>query len=547
MSTMQQEAPTGSAQKQTDFDAVVIGAGFAGLYMVYKLRELGLSVRALESGSEVGGTWYWNSYPGARTDSESHYYCYSFSKELLEEWKWQERYPSQPEVYSYLKHVADKFDLRRDIDFGRRVTSAVWHENACVWNISTDTGDTYRSRYLISAMGILSAPHVPALKGLETFRGEHYVTARWPKEGVDLTGKRIGVIGTGATGIQFVPIAAQSAEQVCVFQRTANYVVEAQNRVLDDKARSEIAKNYDDIWQRVREHSFAMPFESPNRLAAQTAPEDLQRIYEEGWQKGGFRFLFETFDDLVVDEKANETAAEFVRSKIREIVKDPKVAEMLSPRDYPLGGKRLPAGHSYFEAFNRDNVTLVDIKASPIEEVTETGIRTATDDYELDMIVFATGFDAFTGALTRVDIRGVDGASLKDKWQDGPRTLFGLGSHGFPNLFAIGGPQTPFANNPPCTERQVEWIANAIRFLGDHGLKRMEPTLDAEGRWVAHTAEVANMTLLPQGVKVGSWFTGANIPGKKPVIQVYFGGANNFNALLAECASKGYEGYDLGS
>jgi len=547
MTTMQQDAQSAAGERKTDFDAVVVGAGFAGIYMLHKLRDdLGLDVRVIESGSDVGGAWYWNKYPGVRTDSESQYYCYSFDRELYGEWPWKERYPCGEEVQQYLSYVADRFDLRRDIDFDRYVRSAVWDEDTGRWTVTTDTGEIYRTPYFISAMGILSAPYRPDIKGLDTFKGQQVMTAMWPAQGVDLAGKRVGIIGTGSTGIQVVPEAAKVASQVYVFQRTPNYVVEAQNRPLSDTDRQWIRENYDLVWGKVHSHPFAMAFDSPNRLAVETGEEERKKIFDEGWEKGGFRFLFETFDDLMVDEQANEAAAEYLRDKIRSIVKDPVTAEKLIPRDYPLGGKRLPAGHGYYEAFNRDNVTLVDVKSAPIQEVNETGLRTADgQQHDLDVLVIATGFDAFSGALTRVDVRGVGGQDIKSKWAHGPRTLFGLTVHGFPNLFAVGGPQTPFANNPPGTERQVEWIAAVIENMRAHGYTRVEPSRDTEDAWVAHTNEISTFTLASRGGPVGSWISGANIPGKEQVIQVYFGGADAYNAKLAECRANNFHGYEF--
>jgi cyclohexanone monooxygenase len=546
MTTMDHSVRGATGEKKTDFDAIVVGAGFAGLYMLHKLRnDLGLHVRAIEAGSDLGGAWFWNKYPGVRTDSESQYYCYSFDRELYGEWPWKERYPSGGEVQQYLSHVADRFDLRRDIDFDRRVESAVWNEETGTWTLTTDKGEVHTCRYFISAMGILSAPHRPDIKGLETFAGQQVMTALWPSEGVDMAGKKVGIIGTGSTGIQLLPEAADLAAEVFLFQRTANYVVEAQNHDLTDADRQSIRENYDTTWNKVRSHPFAMAFDSPQRLAVETGEEERKKIFDEGWEKGGFRFLFETFDDIMVDEDANEAAAEYVRDKIRSIVKDPEVAEKLIPQGYPLGGKRLPSGHRYFEAFNRDNVHLVDIKSAPIQEVNPDGIRTSDAQYDLDILVVATGFDAFTGALTRVDVRGLDGKDIKSEWSHGPRTLFGLTVNGFPNLFAVGGPQTPFANNPPGTERQVEWIAAAIEYMGKNGFTRMEPSAEAEAAWIDHTNEVATFTLASRGGNVGSWISGANIPGKHHVIQVYFGGADAFNAKLAECEAQDFVGFEF--
>ncbi|MDT7654026.1 MAG: hypothetical protein QOI36_5432 [Pseudonocardiales bacterium] len=532
---------------EPDFDLVIIGAGFAGLAMLNRARELGLRSRVYEAGDGVGGTWYWNRYPGARTDSECYYYCFSFSEEIVREWTWSERYPGQPEMLRYFDFVADRFDLRRDIRFGTRITSAAFDDASGNWEVVTDGGERVRTSYVVTGLGLLSAPHLPDFPGLESFEGDWYMTSRWPQDGADLVGKRVGIIGTGATGVQAIPLIAQEAAHLTVFQRTPNYVVPAQNRPMEPDEIVELKAKHYEILQKARDHSFAMPFNPGHGPASGVSPEERQRIYEEGWASGGFRFLFETFDDLLVDSESNESAAEFIRSKIRETVHDPEIADLLSPRGYPYGGKRPPAGHDYYEAYNRENITLVDVSNAPIQEVTPGGILAGDTEYEFDVIVFATGFDAVTGALTGIDIRGRDGFELKRKWEDGPRTYLGLTAHGFPNLFTISGPGSPFANLPVCIEKNVEWIGNAIDHARREGIDTIEATREAEDDWVARVQDVVSGTLLTQGEAVHSWFTGANIPGKAHVVNVWFGGANNYFAICDGVAEKGYEGLVLSS
>ena len=541
---MEQRQISDNTNATAEFDAIVIGAGFSGLGMLNRLRELGLSARVYEAGNGVGGTWHWNRYPGARTDSECYYYCYSFSKELLQDWTWSERYPGQPEMLRYLNHVADRFDLRKDIQFNTRVTSAVFNEKTGRWDVETGNGEHINAQFLITGLGLLSTPHIPDFKGIDSFEGETYFAAQWPHEKVDFEGKRVGLIGTGASGIQATPIVAEEADRLTVFQRTPNYVVPAQNRPMEPEVLQKIKNNYDEILKKARGHSFAMPIDAPNRLAVETSPEERERIYEAGWQAGGFRYIFETFDDLLVDQAANDTAAEFIRSKIRQIVHDPETAELLCPKGYPFAGKRPPAGHGYYETFNRDNVTLVDISKSQIE-ITPKGVRTSGTEYEFDVLIFATGFDAVTGSLDKIDIRGRGGASLKKKWEGGPRTYLGLTSHEFPNLFMLTGPGSPFANLPVCIEQNIGWIGNAIEHMRQNDVKVIEPTQKAEDDWVALVKSVSDQTLLPQGAKVRSWFTGANIPGKAQVISVWFGGAMNYFDVCDEVAEKGYEGLKL--
>lgn len=530
--------------REAEFDAIVVGAGFSGLYMLYRLRELGLSARVYEAGGDVGGTWYWNRYPGARCDSESHYYCYSFSKELLQEWEWTERYPGQPEILRYLNHVADRFDLRREIQFDTRVTAAVYDAPSNRWTITTSDGGCVTARYFITAVGCLSVANIPQIKGLETFQGKWYHTGAWPQEGVDFTGQRVGVIGTGATGIQLVPEVARQADQVVVFQRTPNYAVPGRNRPLDKAFHEQVRANYDAIWQRARESFAGFPIGPSEQSALAVSPEERQRVYEKAWETGGFYFLLDTFFDLLLNQEANDTAAAFIRTRIRDLERDPAVAERLSPQDHPFGTKRPPLEHGYYAAFNRENVTLVDVRSSPITEITPAGLRTQDTQYDLDSIVFATGFDAMTGALLKMEIRGRDGLALKEKWSAGPRTYLGLSTHGFPNMFMITGPQSPsvLTNMPVSIEQHVEWIAACIKYALDRDLGRIEPTQEAEDGWVAHVAQVADLTLYPQ---TDSWYMGANVPGKPRVFMPYVGGVGNYRRFCDEVAANGYEGFAL--
>ena len=530
----------------THVDAVVIGAGFSGLYMLHRLRGLGLSARVYETGEDVGGTWYWNRYPGARCDVESVYYSYSFSRELEQEWEWSRRYPDQPEVLAYLGHVADRFDLRRDIQFGTTVTAATFDEARNDWSVHTDRGDAVRARFLITAVGCLSATNVPDIPGLETFSGEWYHTGAWPHEGVDLRGKRVGLVGTGSTGIQATPVIADEAAHLTVFQRTPNFTVPAQDGPLEATAVRELKTRYPEIRENARHSFVGLPVDYSETSAFEVTPEEREKVYEAGWRRGGFYFLFESFQDLLVDQTANDTAAEFVRSKIRGIVEDPETAELLSPRDHPYGTKRPPLDTKYYETFNRDNVTLVDVRTWPIQAITPTGIRTANGSFDLDVIVFATGFDAMTGTLAKIDLRGRGGRSLAEKWEAGPRTYLGLGIAGFPNLFTITGPCSPsvLSNMVVSIEQHVDWISDCIDHMAREGHTRIEATEVAEEAWVDHTNEAADATLYP---RANSWYLGANIPGKTRVFMPYVGGVGTYRQICDEVAARGYEGFALGT
>jgi len=543
---MSADPATTAGDEPRDFDALVVGAGFAGLYQLLCLRDrLGLSVRVLEAGGGVGGTWYWNRYPGARCDSESHSYCYFFSRELLEEWEWTERYPEQPEILRYLNHVADRFDLRRDIRFDTRVVSASRDEAANRWIVDTASGERYTATFLVTAVGCLSTANVPDIPGLETFAGACYHTGQWPPDGVDLTGKRVGQIGTGSTGIQAAPVIARAAAHLTVFQRTANYSVPARNAPLTPAFKRWVRENHDEIREVTRSTPNGHPFRIAARRVADVSPEERQAIYEAAWETGGLQFRA-SFQDLLSDKAANDTAAAFLKAKIREIVKDPATAEMLAAIDHPYAAKRPPIDSGYFETFNRDNVTLVDIRADPIRRIVPEGVETASGArYPLDVLVFATGFDAMTGPLLAMNITGRDGLPLRDAWRAGPRTHLGLQVPGFPNLFTLTGPGSPsvLCNLPVAIEQHVEWVTDCIAHLRATGVARIEATEAAAEEWGAHVEEAANATLLP--LARHSWYFGANVPGKPRAFMPYAGGMTRYRAICDDIAARGYPGFLL--
>ncbi len=528
------------------YDAIIVGAGFAGLYQLHKLRdELGLSVRVLEAGEGVGGTWYWNRYPGARCDSESYSYSFSFSDALQQEWEWTERYPKHDEIRRYLNHVADRFDLRRDIQLGTRVTAASFDDATNRWTVTTERGERFAASFLITAVGCISSANIPQISGLESFRGPWYHTGRWPHEGVDFTGKRVGLIGTGSTGIQATPVIAEQAAHLTVFQRTANYSVPARNAPLDPAFKRDVKANYAQIRAVMRSTVNGHPFTIADTPALSVSEAERQQLYERAWEVGGLRFRA-TFKDLLTSKEANDTAVRFLHDKIRSIVKDPDVAEALLPKDHAFATKRPPIDTNYFETFNRDNVSLVDLKATPIETITPDGIRTSAGEIPLDVIVFATGFDAMTGTLLAMDISGSGGRSLRDDWAAGPHTYLGLQTPGYPNLFSITGPGSPsvLTNMPVAIEQHVEWIADCLQYMRANGLTRIEATQPAADRWVEHVNEAANATLLPTAKS--SWYLGANIPGKPRVFMPYAGGMARYAGLCAEVAKDGYRGFLLG-
>jgi cyclohexanone monooxygenase len=525
-------------------DVAVVGAGFAGLYMLLRLRRLGLAVRVFEAGGDVGGTWYWNRYPGARCDVESVQYSYSFDEALQQEWAWSERFATQPEILRYLNHVADRFDLRRDIQLDTRIAAARFDEASSAWTLTTDEGATIVASHCVMATGCLSAARVPDIAGRDRFKGETYHTGAWPHEGVDFKGKRVAVIGTGSSGIQVVPEIAKDAASLHVFQRTPNFSIPARNAPLTSDYVQQWKSSYAELRRRAREDTRSGTiYDFATKSALAVSEEEREREYETRWANGGANFMH-AFNDLVVNETANKTAADFVRQKIRTTVKDAGVAEALCPFDYPIFTKRICIDSDYFETFNRDTVSLVDLRKTPIEEITAEGVRTSDADYPFDAIVFATGFDAMTGALTSIDIRGRDDASLKEKWADGPRAYLGLMSAGFPNLFMVTGPGSPsvLSNVVVSIEQHVDWIADCLKHLRESGAVRIEARPDAEDRWVSHVNEVAYTTLYP---RAASWYMGANIPGKTRVFMPYIGGVNVYRRKCNEVAGNDYEGFRL--
>jgi cation diffusion facilitator CzcD-associated flavoprotein CzcO len=532
---------TSSAQNQLDnFDAIVIGAGVCGLYQLYRLRQLGLSVRVFEDGDGVGGTWYWNRYPGCRFDSESETYGYSWSEELLQEWDWKEHFSGQPENERYLNYVADKFDLRRDIQLKARVKSAVYDEKANRWEIQLESGQRARAQFLVAAVGVLSAHYVPPFTGIESFKGESYHTSRWPKEQVNLTGKCVAVIGTGATAVQLIPIVAKEVSHLTVFQRTPNYCAPLRNGLVTPETQRRFKANYPEMHKRIRETPAGFMHNFDPRKTLEVPKEERLARYEELWAQPGFSKWLANFQDIMTNREANEDFAEFVRNKIRARVKDPVVAEKLVPKDHPFGAKRIPLETDYYEAFNRDNVLLVDVRETPIECITPKGIKTSNKEYEFDVIIYATGFDAVTGPLTQIDVRGEGGQLFKDRWADGPRTYLCLQTAGFPNLFIASNPA--LCNYTVCAEMIVEWITDCVRYMREKNFTRIAPTPQAEAAWVRHMDESAARTIL---YDTNSWFMGANIPGKKRAILLYAGSAATYRKECQDAAAKGYEGFVL--
>jgi cyclohexanone monooxygenase len=524
-------------------DVVIVGAGFAGLYALKRVRDLGFSARVFEAGSGVGGTWFWNRYPGARCDIESLEYSYSFSEELQSEWRWSERYASQPEILRYLNHVADRFDLRRHIQLNTRVTAATFDEDANRWTIRTDGGESLSARFCIMATGCLSAANIPEIPGLDSFQGKSYHTGCWPHEGVDFTGHRVGVIGTGSSGVQCSPMIARQASHLFVFQRTPNFIVPAQNRPLSPEVIDDWSANRAEYRNHARASHFGLLVKGCEQPAVQVSAEERRQEYERRWSYGGLGFLA-TYPDLLLNMEANDTLGEFLRCKIRSTVRDQETAEKLVPKDFPVGTKRLCVDTGYYETFNRPNVTLIDIRATPIQEITPGGLRTADAEYALDSIVFATGFDAMTGALSKVDIRGRHGMSLKEKWSDGPSTYLGLTIAGFPNLFLVTGPGSPsvLSNMIVSIEQHVDFIADCLAYLRQNELVSIEATSVAEAAWTEHVTEVANFTLFPQA---NSWYVGANIDGKPRGFMPYIGGVGTYRQKCDSVAANGYEGFAL--
>lgn len=538
---------TADARTPVELDALVIGAGFSGLYQLHRLRDdLGLKTLVLEAAGGVGGTWYWNRYPGARCDSESQGYAYFFSRELHEAWQWSQRYPEHDEICRYLNFVADRLDLKKDIRFGTRVVACRYLEGPNLWEVTTEGGGKYRARWLITAVGCLSSANVPDIPGLDDFRGDWYHTGEWPHDGVDFTGKRVAQIGTGSTGIQAAPVIAETAGHLTVFQRTANYSVPARNAPWDEAYRSWVREHYDELRALVRSTPNAHPFRISPYMATEVSDAERRELYEQAWQKGGLRFRG-VFQDLLVSKRSNDSAAEFIKAKIREIVHDPETARKLSDIDHPYSAKRPPIDTNYFETFNRENVTLVDLRADPIAKITPTGIRLASgEEHAADIIVFATGFDAMTGPLIRLGIEGRDGLALADYWEAGPVSYLGLAMPGFPNLFTVTGPGSPsvLANMPVPIEQHVDWITDAIEHCRSHGIDTIEAEQEAAEDWVGHVRDAAAATLLWDAGQ--TWYWGANVPGKPRVFMPYAGGMVRYRGICDEAAVNGYAGFRLG-
>ena len=546
MSEAMEETRTASAPSPVHYDVVVVGGGLGGLYALHRLRALGLSVRVFEAGSGVGGTWFWNRYPGARCDVESMEYSYSFSDDLQQQWVWPERYGTQPEILRYINHVADRFDLRRDIQLDTRVTSALFDPDVGRWTLKTEPGDVVSARFCVMASGNLSTPRVPDFKGLASFRGQWYHSGLWPHEGVDFSGQRVAVIGTGSSGVQMIPLIAAQADRLTVFQRTANFSLPARNAPLDP----EKERRHKEQYPARRRAALDTPFgiaghPAPTHSARQVTEQERQHAYEAKWAEGGSISFLYAYTDLLVDKASNDTASEFVRQKIGGIVRSPAVAEILAPKDHPIGTKRLCLDTNYYETYNRNNVSLVDVKHDPIVEITASGLRTASTEHgPFDAIVFATGFDAMTGALREIDIRVQGGSALADEWQAGPRTYLGLMMAGFPNMFVITGPGSPSVKTQMilAIEQHTDWIADCLAHMREQGFTRIEAARPAQDAWVQHVNEVADSTLYPLA---NSWYVGANIPGKPRVFMPYVGGFAGYKQKCDAVAGKGYEGFTM--
>ncbi|UYN95037.1 MAG: NAD(P)/FAD-dependent oxidoreductase [Enhydrobacter sp.] len=533
-------------QPGRQLDVAIVGGGLAGLYAIHRLRGLGLAVRAYEAGSGIGGTWFWNRYPGARCDVESLEYSYSFDEALQQEWKWPERYGTQPEILKYIDHVADRFDLRRDVQLNTRIVSAVFDGEANKWTLATDSGERIEARYCVMAAGNLSTPRVPDFKGLKDFEGKWYHSGLWPQDGVDFSGLRVGVIGTGSSGVQMIPLIAQQAKHLHVFQRTANFSLPARNMPMPEEKERRHKAEYAARRAAAMDTPFAIAGHARPTQSALDVPESERNAsYEAKWQEGGSISYLYAYTDLLVNKASNDTASEFVRNKIRGIVKDPGTAELLAPKDHPIGTKRLCLDTDYYETYNRPNVTLVDVRSDPIAEITAGGLRTVGgQSFELDAIVFATGFDAMTGALNEIDVRTTDGQVLREHWAGGPLTYLGLMVAGFPNMFVVTGPGSPGVKTQMIAsiEQHVDWIAGAIDHLHKHQLDRIEPSAEAEGAWVAHVNQVADGTLYPLA---NSWYVGANIPGKPRVFMPYVGGFDRYKRHCDAVAANNYDGFLL--
>jgi cation diffusion facilitator CzcD-associated flavoprotein CzcO len=531
-------------EPKTVLDAVIVGAGFSGLYVLHKLRnEMGLTARVIEAGGGVGGTWWWNRYPGARSDSDSYIYGFMFDEELWKEWQWSERYPEQHEVRAYLEHVAQRYDLLGDITFNTRVQSATFDESTGLWTVTTDTSGSVQAHHLIAAVGTLSVPNTPALPGADNFGGESYHTGLWPHEKVNFTGKRVGVLGTGASAVQAIPIIANEAAELTVFQRTANYILPANNGPVPEDVRRARLADYAGIRERLQSSPFGHELTLLEKGALESTDDEVYEALMERWDRGGFGIWVGGYPDILTSDEANAKVREFLHARIREKVQDPETARLLTPSGYPFGVKRVPLDSGYFETFNLPHVHLVDVKSNPIAEIIPGGVRLQDGtEYDLDAIVYATGFDAMTGPLTRIDIRGRDGQLLRDKWAHGPRTYLGLTVAGFPNLFTITGPQSPsvLSNMPVSIEQHVELIATIIAEVRDRGAATIEPSPEAEDAWVEYNAELVRPTLFETA---DTWYMGANIPGKPRVFMPHFGLVGPYRERCNEVVANEFEGF----
>ena len=537
---------TQAAQQQSvlrELDVVIVGAGFAGLYLIHMLRKRGFSVRAFEAGSDVGGTWYWNRYPGCRVDIVSMEYSYQFSEDLQQDWEWSEKYATQPELLRYARHVAERFDLRKDIQFQTRVTAATFNERTARWTVETDRGERISAQYFVLATGILSAPNLPPFEGLDSFQGDFYHTGKWPHEPVDFSARRVGIVGTGSSGCQAIPLIAEQATQVTVFQRTPNYVIPAHNESLKPEVVQGIKRSYPEFRQRNKTFPFAFSFISDGKSALEVSPEERERIYEEAWARGGLMFMG-IFNDILVNAEANATAQDFFRRKLKSIIKDQTAADALMP-DFALGCKRLVVGTDYYETYNRANVSLVNVKDTPIERITPKGMRVAGQDHELDAIVFATGFDAIAGPILNIDIRGRGGVAMRDKWARGPSCYLGVMPAGFPNLFTVTGPGSPsvLSNVVKSIEQHVDFIADCVTKMRDAGRNIIEPLEEAEQAWVLHVDDIASRSVFKS---CNSWYLGSNIPGKPRVFTAYIGWPQ-YAAELAAIVEDDYRGFVIGT
>ena len=536
---------TNNSSDNQEYDAIIIGAGFAGLYQLICLRDqLGLNCLIIETGDDVGGTWYWNRYPGARCDTESHAYSYYFSDELLKEWTWSERYPGHAEIRKYINFVANKFNLKKDILFNEKVINAEFNENSNNWSLATNTGKQFQAKFVIAAVGCLSNTNIPNIKGLDSFEGKYYHTGNWPKNGVSFVNKKVGQIGTGSTGIQAVPVIAAEAKHLTVFQRTANYSIPARNAPLSEEFKDHVKKDHNYYREFLKRTPNGHPFEISSRLVSDVSTEEMNQIYEKAWEKGGLQFRA-TFNDLVTNIDANKTASEFIKGKIRQTVTNKKFANILSDIDHPYAGKRPPIDSHYFETFNRDNINLIDLRSNPIMHIDNEGIQTKEKHFDLDIIVFATGYDAMTGPLLNMNITGKQNLKLKDYWKEGPQTFLGLQIPGFPNLFTITGPGSPsvLTNMPMAIEQHVEWVRDCISFMNNKNHSTIEADSKSADKWGDEVNAVANKTLLPT-VK-HSWYLGANIPGKPQVFMPYAGGLPKYTEVCNEIKNNNYKGFNI--